>query len=168
MPVFVYHLATLYDNELQQAWQHMQTAVPCIALIEDIDTVFRGRENIAGGHLTFDCLLNCLDGIERTGGVLLAVTTNCMEDVDWALGIPTSDHLSSRPGRLDQVLEMNRLDAAGREKLCRRILPEWPETWAELMKAGEFETGAQFQGRCTQKALELYWKKSRQADVRDV
>jgi SpoVK/Ycf46/Vps4 family AAA+-type ATPase len=135
----------------------MQQEVPCVALIEDIDTVFDGRKNIAGGHLTFDCLLNCLDGIERAGGVLLVVTTNCLDHLDSALGTPTANHVSSRPGRLDRMLEMNELDDAGRRKLCERILAEWPETWPEIIDAGRDETGAQFQGRCTQKALQLYW-----------
>jgi hypothetical protein len=158
LPVYVFHLATLYDNELQETWQKMQQEVPCVALIEDIDTVFDGRKNIAGGHLTFDCLLNCLDGIERAGGVLLVVTTNCLDHLDPALGTPTANHVSSRPGRLDRVLEMSLLDDAGRHKLCERILAEWPETWAEVMEAGRDETGAQFQGRCTQMALQLYWQ----------
>lgn len=157
LPVYVFHLATLYDNELQETWQKMQQAVPCIALVEDIDTVFSGRKNIAGGHLTFDCLLNCLDGIERAGGILLIVTTNCLDHLDPALGTPTANHISSRPGRLDRVLEMNLLDDAGRKKLCERILTEWPETWTEVMETGRNETGAQFQGRCTQMALQLYW-----------
>lgn len=158
LPVYVFHLATLYDNELQEAWQKMQAAVPCVALIEDIDTVFDGRKNIAGGHLTFDCLLNCLDGIERAGGVLLVITTNCLDHLDPALGTPTADHISSRPGRLDRMLEMSELDDAGRRKLCERILAEWPEIWPEVIEVGRNETGAQFQGRCTQKALQLFWK----------
>jgi hypothetical protein len=157
LPIFVYHLSTLYDDELQKAWQRMQMAVPCVALIEDIDTNFDGRTNITGGHLTFDCLLNCIDGVERTGGILLAVTTNQLDKVDAALGIPTAEKTSTRPGRLDRVLEMHLLDDAGREKLCRRILAEWPETWPELIAAGVNETGAQFESRCTQKAIELFW-----------
>jgi SpoVK/Ycf46/Vps4 family AAA+-type ATPase len=158
LPVYVYHLATLYDNELQEHWQKMQQEVPCIALIEDIDTVFEGRKNVAGGHLTFDCLLNCLDGIERAGGVLLAITTNRLDQLDPALGTPTPDHTSSRPGRLDRMLEMSSLSDSGRLKLCQRILVEWPDVWPEVMEAGRDETGAQFQGRCTQMALQLYWK----------
>ena len=157
LPVFVYHLGTLYDDELQQAWQKMQAHVPCIGLIEDIDTVFHGRKNVAGGHLTFDCLLNCIDGIERAGGVFLVVTTNCLESLDPALGTPSTDHVSSRPGRLDRILKMAALDDAGRQKLCKRILPEWPKTWSKIIEAGRDETGAQFQGRCTQKALQLHW-----------
>ncbi len=158
LPVFVFHLATLYDNELQESWRRMQQEVPCIALIEDIDTVFCGRENTAGGHLTFDCLLNCLDGIERANGILLMVTTNRIDYLDPALGKPVDGHISTRPGRLDRVLEMSMLDDLGRRKICERILPEWPKLWEEVMEAGINETGAQFQGRCTQKALELYWR----------
>ncbi len=160
LPVYVFHLATLYDNELQETWQKMQQEVPCVALIEDIDTVFDGRKNVTGGHLTFDCLLNCLDGIERAGGVLLVITTNCLDHLDSALGTPTVDHISTRPGRLDRVLEMGPLEDAGQQKLCERILAEWPDVWKEVMAAGRNETGAQFQGRCTQKALELYWSKT--------
>jgi len=156
LPIFVFHLATLYNNELQAAWQKMLGNAPCIALIEDIDAVFEGRENRAGGHLTFDCLLNCLDGVERADGVLLIVTTNHLEKLDPALGVPES-HVSSRPGRLDQILELRDLDEDGRRKLCRRILEEWPETWEETVHSGLGETGAQFQERCTQLALRRYW-----------
>ncbi len=160
LPVYVFHLATLYDNELQYEWRKMQAEVPCIALIEDIDTVFNGRENTTGGHLTFDCLLNCMDGIERANGILLFVTTNRLEHLDPALGKPVDGHISTRPGRLDRVLEMNTLDDLGRRKICERILSEWPDLWNEIIEEGRDETGAQFQGRCTQKALELYWSKT--------
>ena len=33
LPVFIFDLATLYNNELQAAWQKMLCNVPCIALI---------------------------------------------------------------------------------------------------------------------------------------
>ena len=35
------------NHELMKAWSEMQMNVPCIALIEDIDNVFHGRENVA-------------------------------------------------------------------------------------------------------------------------
>ncbi len=157
LPIYAYHLSTLYDEELQVAWQKMQNHVPCIALIEDIDTIFKGRENIASSHLTFDCFLNCLDGVERAGGVFLAITTNCLDNLDSALGIPTEHSTSTRPGRLDCMLELKALDKVGRQQLCGQILTKWPEVWDEIIAAGENETGAQFQGRCAQKALQLYW-----------
>jgi hypothetical protein len=157
LPIYVFHLSTLYDDELQKAWQRMQRSVPCIALIEDIDAVFKGRENVAGGHLTFDCLLNCIDGIERTGGIFVAVTTNRLDSLDTALGTPTADNSSTRPGRLDRVLKMRSLDEEGRRTICKRILAEWPEIWDEVVRLGSGETGAQFENRCTQKAIELFW-----------
>jgi len=157
LPVFVFDLATLYNDELQASWHKMLCHVPCVALIEDIDTIFEGRENKAGGHLTFDCLLNCLDGVERTDGVLLIITTNRLDKLDPALGVPSSQ-TSTRPGRVDRVLELRDLDEAGRRQLCHRILHEWPETWEETVRLGAGETGAQFQERCTQLALTKYWE----------
>jgi len=154
LPVFVYDLATLFNNELQAAWQKMLASVPCIALIEDIDAVFDGRTNKAGGHLTFDCLLNCLDGVERADGVLLIVTTNDPAKLDSALSGASG---KDRPGRIDRVLEFGSLDEAGRRQLCQRILREWPENHDAVVQDGAGETGAQFQERCTQIALTNYW-----------
>jgi hypothetical protein len=157
LPIFVFDLATFYNDEFQASWQKMLECVPCIALIEDIDAVFDGRENKVGGHLTFDCLLNGLDGVERADGILLIVTTNRLERLDAALGIPSSQ-ISTRPGRIDRVLELRNLDETGRHQLCQRILHEWPETWEETVQLGVDETGAQFQERCTQLALAKYWE----------
>lgn len=150
LPVYVFDLATLFNDELQRYWQMMLTETPCIALIEDIDAVFDIRENKVGGHLTFDCLLNCLDGVERTDGVLLMITTNHLEKLDPAL--------ATRPGRIDRALELCSLDVNGRRHLCQRILCERPEIWEETIRQGEGETGAQFQERCTQLALAKYWE----------
>ncbi len=97
--------------------------------------------------------------MERAGGVFLAVTTNCLDHLDTALGIPTEHSTSTRPGRLDCMLELKALDKIGRQQLCGQILTKWPEMWDETIAAGENETGAQFQGRCAQKALQLYWAK---------
>jgi hypothetical protein len=121
----------------------MQVNVPCLALIEDIDNVFHGRENVARKHglmpmvlaapkkgdgngdggdlglrtpLTFDCLLNCLDGVERVGGIFTLVTTNDIGKVDAALGQP-------------------------------RKLPD-----------GSVEFISQFQERCGQIALACFWR----------
>ena len=47
LPVFVFDLATLKNDELLKAWNQMLAEVPCMALLEDIDAVFHGRENVA-------------------------------------------------------------------------------------------------------------------------
>jgi SpoVK/Ycf46/Vps4 family AAA+-type ATPase len=54
LPIFVYNLAELGNMELLREWKLMQANVPCIALIEDLDNVFHGRENVvshAGGNI---------------------------------------------------------------------------------------------------------------------
>lgn len=155
LPIYAFHLSTLYNNELQDAWQKMLTNVPCIALVEDIDSVFDGRVNNTS-QLTFDCLLNCIDGVERTDGVLLVITTNCLDKLDPALGRPENNK-STRPGRVDRVLQLGYLNKEGREKICSRILKEWPQVWDATVAAGQNETGAQFQERCTQLALKHHW-----------
>ena len=38
--------------------------------------------------LTFDCLLNCLDGVERSDGIFTIISTNDVSKVDPALGQP--------------------------------------------------------------------------------
>jgi hypothetical protein len=47
LPVFAFNLAEVGNFEFMRAWRQMQQHVPCIALVEDIDNVFHGRENVA-------------------------------------------------------------------------------------------------------------------------
>ena len=162
LPVFVFDLASMYNNELQEAWSTMLSEVPCMALIEDIDAVFDGRRNVSSGNdkqaLTFDCLLNCLDGIQRADGLLVVISTNRIDKIDPALGIPDEHTGSSRPGRIDRVLELGELEEAGRRKLASRILEEWPGEWETLIEEGAGDTAAQFQERCTRRALQLHFE----------
>ena len=100
----------------------MAAAAPCIALLEDIDATFDGRKGM-GKHLTFDCLLNCIDGAERIEGVFVILTTNDFSKVDAALG----GGGQTRPGRVDRVFELPLLNKEGQRQLAARILEEWPE-----------------------------------------
>jgi SpoVK/Ycf46/Vps4 family AAA+-type ATPase len=59
--------------------------------------------------LTFDCLLNVLDGVERLEGVFVIITTNDITKVDPAIGQPTGDNGSTRPGRIDRVIELRNM-----------------------------------------------------------
>ena len=158
LPVFVYDLATLKNDELLKAWNQMLSEVPCMALMEDIDAVFRGRKNIAvnsGPALTFDCLLNCLDGVQRADGLMVMVTTNHLDQIDPAIGQPGS--IGSRPGRIDRVVSMGQLSDEGRKKLAERILDAWPEWVDDIFHAGREDTPAQFQERCGRLALKLHY-----------
>lgn len=160
LPVYIYDLASLANDEFQNAWQEMLSSVPCIALIEDIDAVFDGRKT-AVGDLTFDCLLNCLDGIERSDGLLTIITTNQVDRIDPALGIAVDcQSFSTRPGRVDKAIHMTPPDRAGRLKIAQRILPEYPTAWQHVVEDGESDTGAQFQERCVKEALKKFWEES--------
>lgn len=158
LPIFVYDLATLKNDELLKAWNQMLAEVPCMALMEDIDAVFNGRKNVAvqsGPGLTFDCLLNCLDGVQRADGLMVMITTNHLDRVDPAIGQPGS--IGTRPGRIDRVVSMGKLDQDGRQKVAERILSDWPEWIDDLCKAGQDDTPAQFQERCGRLALKLHY-----------
>jgi len=127
LPIWSYDLSTLTNEELIKNWDRMLARVPCIALFEDIDNVFDGRVNTgdeSGGGLTFDCFLNCLDGVKKSDGVFIVITTNRVEKLDKALGLPVEnqDEITTRPGRIDRSLKMDVLTKEGREKIANRVL----------------------------------------------
>jgi hypothetical protein len=194
LPIYVYNLAELSNHELQKAWAEMQVNVPCIALIEDIDNVFHGRENVARKNglmpfmmprqpkegeddrfsgksftpLTFDCLLNCLDGVERADGVFTIITTNDLSKVDPALGQPRKhpdgsvEFISTRPGRIDKAVELSFMEPGDKKKMAKRILGEYPDQHRAMVEFIDRypelqETPAQFQERCGQIALACFW-----------
>jgi len=152
MPVFIFDLSSVTNEEMNRHWREAQEYAPCIALFEDVDAVFDGRENVCGengGGLTFDCLLNCLSGVEAADGVFVIVTTNNIEKLDDAL---------KRPGRLDRIIEMPLLPAICLLQIAQRILGEWPEEIEAVMADADNLTGAQITERCVSRALERYWK----------
>jgi len=147
LPIYVFDLATMTNRDLKNAWREMLCCVPCMPLFEDVDAVFNGRENVTGykNGVTFDCLLNCIDGVQKSDGILLAVTTNHIDKIDPALGVPQrgDSTMSTRPGRVDRVIKVGKPDADGRRKIAQRILSDWPELVEESV-----QDGAQFQARC--------------------
>lgn len=69
-----------------------------ILLIEDIDKVFSGRDNVnKEAKITFSSLLNCLDGAFYRHGLITIITTNHIEKLDEAL---------IRTGRIDFKMEI--------------------------------------------------------------
>jgi hypothetical protein len=196
MPIYVYNLAEMGNHELIKAWTEMQTNTPCIALIEDIDNVFHGRDNVVrrgglfsmmmapekkdgdgndkgrgplGPPLTFDCLLNCLDGVERADGIFTVVTTNDLSKIDPALGLPrqlpdgATEFISTRPGRIDKAVELSYMEPADEKRMARKILGAYEKEYLEMLDfVDKFpdlpETPAQFQERCAQVALRCFWR----------
>jgi SpoVK/Ycf46/Vps4 family AAA+-type ATPase len=166
VPIFRFDISTMTNQEFSTFWTAAASSTPAIVLIEDIDNVFHGRSRVGSecaDQLNFDHLLNTISGIENSNGILLIITTNNLEHIDPALGIPVASNstMSTRPGRIDRVLHLKNPDAKGREIIARRILKEntRDDIIKELVDAGKDDTGAQFQERCSMMALKLYWKK---------
>lgn len=162
LPIYTYDLAGMNNTELSESWDRMLSNTPCIALIEDIDSVFKGREYIGsknglGAHLTFDCLLNCINGVKSSDGIFLIITTNHVDNLDPALGVPNSEGKSTRPGRIDRVIKLGYMERSEREVLAKYILSDFPDLIDETVVSGEGETAAQFQNRCAQIALAKFW-----------
>jgi len=160
-PVFAFDLSTLSNDEFRREWMNMQESAPCIALIEDIDGVFHGRENVLTqrdqqkSSLTFDCLLNALGGIQTADGVFVVITTNKPETLDEALGRPDAVGTTSRPGRLDRAFCLPAPDSAARASIIQRITGSCHD--ADLTATADM-TAAQVTEWAISRALETTWK----------
>jgi len=188
LPIYVFSLSQLSNKSFTSAWREMQTNTPCIALIEDFDNVFHGRTNISKNGffpnpmthnhgeqsndnteiftpLTFDCLLNCIDGVDKAGGIFTIITTNDITKIDEAIGKPTNNagktgFISSRPGRIDQAIELGNITKENKILMAEKFLGEYSKELAEIHKHIETElkeTPAQFQELCSQLAVKAYW-----------
>ena len=158
-PIYSIDLAGFANDELKQAWSSIASGGdhPRIILIEDIDSTFDGRTNTTDSKLTFDALLNCIDGAQQADGILLFITTNHREKVDQALAQDTDDEIGSRPGRIDRIIEFDTLDALGKHKVATRILQQPSAIKHVIAQSCTDETGAQFQERCIRYANEHFW-----------
>lgn len=134
----------------------------------DDDDKDRGR-GMLSPPLTFDCFLNCLDGVERSDGIFTIVTTNDTSKIDSALGQPRkqpngdSEFISTRPGRIDKAVELGFMELADRKRMARRILGAYERECYEMLDYVDRypdleETPAQFQERCAQVALRCFWR----------
>ncbi len=166
LPVFVFDLASMTNEDMRTSWKEMLKSTPCMVVLEDIDSVFDGRKNLCDTGklrraLTFDCLLNCIDGIEKTDGLFVVITTNNVGSVDVAIGGGTTGQISKRPGRVDRVLECRPPDREGLLKIATRILSDEPHLLHQVVEHGitNVETAAQFQERCARVALNCLWKR---------
>lgn len=156
IPIYQFYLSTLSDQEFIKEWSGMST--PCIALLEDFDAVFKLRESLTEHKaLTFDCVLNQISGVSSTNGVFLMVSTNHIEHIDPAMGVSlgsggVKEGISTRPGRIDTVIEFGFIERENRVKMAQRILRDWPDAAEAMVEQGEDMTPAQFQEMLVQYA----------------
>lgn len=157
LPVNVFYLTHSSNNNFSSDWSTTLTESPAINLIEDVDRLFDEKGNFVPKNLTLDCLLNAISGVEPAEGILTIMTANEMNKISSSLGILSAGNISTRPGRLDKIVEFGIMDLDMRYKLARTLLSEYLEYVDQIVKEGEGETGAQFQLRCAQFALNKFW-----------
>lgn len=159
LPVFSFELSTMTDPQLINFWDSARCSSPCIVVMEDIDTVFNKREPATANiKLSFECLLNCISGVEPAEGVYLFVTTNRLDHLDDALGIPNAKGVSTRPGRLDTCFEMGEITLAEKAQIAAHFLKDYPMEAETIIEKSNGCTAAQFSDMCSQKALEMHWE----------
>jgi ATP-dependent Clp protease adapter protein ClpS len=92
---------------------------PAMVVIEDVDLIARNRNAMGPcDESMLNGLLNEMDGLKQDADILFILTTNRPEQLESAL--------ASRPGRIDQAIEVPLPDDIGRRKLVQlygRALP---------------------------------------------
>lgn len=171
MPVMLFDLASMSNADLRSNWGLAQHHAPCIVVFEDIDGCFHKREcqikneMDSSRALTIDGLLNVIDGVDKTDGILLIITTNKPEQLDEALATvgDNGDATVSRPGRVDRCVKFTPLSEAGRLQVANIILDEMPDLIDQTVKAGAGESGALFTRRCQLLSRDELWRRKRNA-----
>jgi ATP-dependent 26S proteasome regulatory subunit len=82
---------------------------PAVIVIEDVDLIAEDRGDVPGRHPLLFQLLNEMDGLAEDADVAFVLTTNRADLLESAL--------TSRPGRVDQAVELALPDTDGRRAL---------------------------------------------------
>lgn len=157
IPVTFIHLPDCDNNGFKMFWNSATTVRPCIIVIEEIDTFFKGRVPVKSGYkLSFETVLNCISSSEEVDGVITIITTNNLQDVDPAIGQVTEIgeiEISSRPGRIDKILHLGKMSDIPRLAMISDILSDMPEMIEEVFTKTKGFTPAQVEFYCGQVAL---------------
>lgn len=221
LEVSVVRLAELNNASLQAHWRGCGNKAPVIIVIEDIDAVFAGRQNLLAReseqasfsmmmrqyadkaksttnadkpentgaeegdrlvgprYVTFDCLLNTIDGADTPQGIFLVITTNKPETLDPALAGQLVEEsgdtnktvlagIGTRPGRLDRVIRLGYMALEEKLRMVDVFLQDMPDKRDELRtfivaNSHLQETPAQMRERCVNAALEEFWRQKKNA-----
>lgn len=130
MPLWLFDLSTLDNYRFTMAWAAMRETAPCMAVFEDVDSVFIGRKNVRAetcpDALTYDCYLAAMGGMQIAHGVFKVVTTNKPDSLDEALCCVKEDgtDATSRPGRIDRKFKIGLATEDQRRGIIRHITEE--------------------------------------------
>src|SRR5204863_8658786 len=85
---------------------------PAVVVIEDVDLIARDRTQMGPCEESLlNGLLNQMDGLKQDADILFILTTNRPEQLESAM--------ASRPGRIDQAIEVPLPSDIGRRKLVQ-------------------------------------------------
>ena len=92
------------------------TNTPALVILEDLDRAFPTEgKRTQERRVSFQTLLNCLDGVGTQDGVLVVATANDPTCLDPAI--------LKRPGRFDRVVQFRNPDADLRREYYKRLSP---------------------------------------------
>jgi SpoVK/Ycf46/Vps4 family AAA+-type ATPase len=162
IPLNVFDLGSCTNDDFRRQWARAENdSSVSIRLIEDIDAVYHGRENITNNDadssgVTFDCFLNTIDGVQKNNGSILILTTNDITKIDAALYHETTDGQLSRPGRIDKVVEFGLIDDEGKRFIAKRILKGYEDKIEQIIAEDKSITPAQFENVCINYAIKYF------------
>lgn len=93
--VYALDLSGMSSNNFLKALKYLPRY--SVLVIEDIDSFYKGREQVGENKIAFSTLLNTLSGVAQKNHIITVITTNHIESIDPAL---------RRDGRCDVVLEL--------------------------------------------------------------
>lgn len=175
LPVMSFDISSFTNAEFYHRWSEMSAEFPVkIVVLEDFDSVFHGRENVAEKSamrdaLTFDAVLNTIDGLDDTSsGTILFITTNNVKTLDDAIGCyqdANGKWQPTRPGRIDVVVEMGMIGEAGKREIAARILKGMPDSLvtSALESTPETCSPAMIQNRCRELAKKYIFQARRES-----
>jgi AAA+ superfamily predicted ATPase len=104
------------NNDVLRLFEKASENTPALVILEDLDRAFptegkRTRERT----VSFQTLLNCLDGVGTQDGVIVVATANDPTCLDAAI--------LKRPGRFDRVVQFRNPDADLRREYYKRLSP---------------------------------------------
>ena len=146
------------ERRLQSAFDRARRERPAVIFFDEIDSIARVREDShEATHRVVSTLLENMDGLEESKGVIVIAATNRPEAVDSAL---------TRPGRFDRLVEVPLPDRRGRRQIFevhlrkaeanagRRLFEELTGAdWDRLLDASEGFSGAEIE-ETVRRALE--------------
>lgn len=116
------------SRDLTRLFERASESTPALIILEDIDRAFPSEgKQTRERKVSFQTLLNCLDGVGSQDGVIVVATANNPTHLDPAI--------LKRPGRFDRVVQFRNPDASLRRQYYELLNP--------ILSGEQFETAIQ-------------------------